>query len=604
MIIMMKKKTTLVAIVIVSYLLVHGIAYILCPLAFGNIWDGLYSFIFGNATLSSTFFLLPLLFGIMYIMTAIGILLGSHWSRVLLWLLCILAVFLEFPIGALISIMIFIYTLRPSFSRILSSKINKKHFQMIGISIILAGVASFLIVSGFASGVINFTSYSISGFSLSSDDPESKIIDIQQRVGVMDVLIELTGGIDYANEQQSILLSEIPQYIIEVKQQFVQASNAVIVTVEASTLLSIAENSNIAKIYSINPSFQFLPEELMSAEPATYAPLQLNVKELWNRGITGKGITIAIMDTGIKEDHPSLQRDGKSIVVGGLRLHGMYVQEHGTMVASCIANQNETYKGIAPGVNLLNIEVFQWRTVGGVRYLSATNADILQGFEYIANWKKITGDYIILSCSWGVSAQAWSHDANVCTESANRLAVEYNIPVIAAAGNSGPKAQPYTPVPFQIMAPGGAKNVLAVGAVDYSNTIASFSSRGPYFLGNDKPDVVAPGVNVPVLDYQGITTASGTSFACPYVSGIAALIAQEHQGLSSNQLYSAIRNGATDLGTSGYDYEYGYGLANAENSMKFVEQTPSTNNIIFMIALLVAMGVAILFYPNINKKLR
>ncbi|MBE3122983.1 MAG: S8 family serine peptidase [Thermoplasmata archaeon] len=599
----MPKRITIPAIIISIYFIFHGALYITCSLFFNGVWNSIFSFLFGNATLSSIFFLLPIILGILYISAAFGLLFGNHWARILLWLLCVLGIFLEFPLGTIISIAILIYSFVPSFSKVFSSKINKSSFQIGGMVIIVIGIVSFLIVSGVASGFLSFATYSVSGYGLSEDTPESKIVNITQRVGITDVLLELTASTDYAIEQQDALLANIARYIIKVKQRFTEASNGMIVTIEASNLLEIAKDKNIAKIYSLNPSFQFLPDELLIDTSQSYASLQLNVEALWKQGITGKGITVAVMDTGIKEDHPDLQRDGKSIVVGGLHLHGEYVHEHGTMVASCIANQNETYKGIAPDVNLLNIEVFQWQTIGGIRYLTATNADILQGFEFIANWKKITGDFVILSCSWGVSTQSWKHDADICTEAVNRLAMQYNIPVIAAAGNSGPKTMPYTPIPYQIMSPGGAKNVLAVGAVNNNNGIASFSSRGPYYTGIDKPDIVAPGVNVPVLNYQKITTASGTSFACPYVSGVAALLAQDHEGLSVTQLYDAIKRGATDLGETGYDYEYGYGIVNAENSLEYIEQAPSTGNMTYMVLVIMIFGAIIMFYPSLNKKL-
>ena len=600
----MKRRITIPAILISIYFIFHGALYITCSLFFNGVWNNLFSFLFGNTTLSSIFFLLPALLGILYISTAFGLLFGNHWARILLWLLCVLGIFLEFPLGTIISIAILIYSFAPSFSKVFSSKINKNSFQIGGLSVIVIGIVAFLVISGMASGFLSFATYSVQGYALSEDTPASKIVDITQRVGITDVLLELTAPTANAIEQQDILLGNIASYIIKVKQRFTEASNGMIVTVEASNLLEIAKDENIAKIYSLNPSFQFLPEELSFGIADSYAPMQLNVDDLWEKGITGKGITVAVMDTGIKEDHPDLQRDGKSIVVGGLHLHGEYVHEHGTMVASCIANQNKTYRGIAPDVNLLNIEVFQWQTVGGIRYLTATNADILQGFEFIANWKKITGDFVILSCSWGVSTQSWKHDADICTESVNRLAMQYNIPVIAAAGNSGPKTLPYTPIPYQIMSPGGAKNVLAVGAVNYDNGIASFSSRGPYYSGIDKPDIVAPGVNVPVLDYSKITTASGTSFACPYVSGVAALLAQDHEGLSTTQLYDAIKRGATDLGETGFDYEYGYGIVNAENSLEYIEQAPSSGNMTYMVLVIMIFGAIIMVYPALNKKRR
>ena len=601
---MVKTKNSIARYIIASYFLIHGLLYTANYFIAGyfGVWDRLFSFAFGNVTLSDVFIFLPMIIGIMYIGVAYGLIKKENWARVGLWLLCIQAMIFEFPIGTILSLAILIYSFTPLFSKIFPIKVSKKSYQAAGIIIIVFGLMTVLLMTGISSNILGFTTYRLQGYGISVDSPESKISEIEQKVGLMDVLIELTAIPEYALQQQDEVLGEIAPYINRVVNRFSEASNAMIVNVEASHLLEIAENENIAKIYPIEPSFQFLPYEPAdnSYGYLSTSYLQLNVESLWGKGLTGKGITVAVMDTGINEDHPDLQRDGKSIVVGGLHLHGEYVHPHGTMVASCIASQNPNVKGIAPDVNILNVEVFSWETIGGVRYLTATNADILQGFEFIANWKELTGDFVILSCSWGVSAQAWQHDADVCTASANRLAVQYNIPVIAAAGNSGPSFSPYVSIPYQVMSPGGGKNVLAVGAVDVANNIAGFSSRGPYYDGLNKPDVMAPGVDVPVLDINGFTTASGTSFSCPYVSGVVALLAQGNTDLSSTQLYDAIKRGATDLGTAGYDYEYGYGLVDAEHSLAFIEQTVTENNITIMFITITIVGVIIMLYPSLN----
>jgi len=603
-----KKKNSKVGNIIAIYFIIHGLSYIANYFIaeYFGVWNGLFSFIFGNITLTDFFIFIPVFLGIMYLVVAYGLVINENWARVGLWLLCIQAMIFEFPIGAILSLVILIYTFTPSFSKTLPIKVRKGAYQATGVVIIVFSLMILLVLTGISSNLLGFTTYSLQGYGISEDTPESKISEIEQTVGLMDVLMELTAVPEYALQQQDEVLGEIAPYINRVKNRFSEASNAMVVNIEASYLLEIAENENIAKIYPVEPSFQFLPYEI-NEESYGYLStsyLQLKADELWAKGITGKGITVAVMDTGINEDHPDLQRDGKSIVVGGLHLHGEYVHPHGTMVASCIAGQNPNIRGIAPDVNILNVEVFSWETIGGARYLTATNADILQGFEFIANWKELTGDFVILSCSWGVSAQSWQHDADVCTASANRLAVQYNIPVIAAAGNSGPSFSPYVSIPYQLMSPSGGKNVLSVGAVDVTNTIAGFSSRGPYYDGLNKPDVMAPGVDVPVLDIDGATTASGTSFACPYVSGVVALLAQGNTDLSSEQLYDAVRRGATDLGMAGYDYEYGYGLVNAETSLAFIDQAVTETNLTVMFITLIVIGVIIMLYPSLNKRLQ
>ena len=594
--------------IIATYFAVHGILYLLQSYLMGifGVWNKYLSVVFGNVTFSDITFVLPFIIGFAYIIVAYGLLANEHWARIGLLILCIQGIFFEFPIGLFLYIPILVYSFSKPFSKTFPKKTAKASYQITGFIIIVASVVALLILTGVSQGIIAFSTYKVQGYPVSYDSPESKFSTIDQRIGVMDVLIEFTGTPDMALQQQDMVITEIAPYIRTIKNRFYEASNAMIVTIEATDLLEIAENQYITKIYPVEPSFRFLPYTIHEATvQQTTAHLQMQVENLWSQGLTGQGITVAVMDTGIKEDHPDLQRNGESIVVGSLHLHGEYVHEHGTMVASCIASQDETVKGIAPNVNLLNIEVFHWETIGGVQYLTATNADILQGFEFVANWKELTGDFVILSCSWGVSAQSWQHDADVCTESANRLAVQYNIPVVASAGNSGPATKPYTSVPYQIMSPAGGKHVLAVGAVDSTNNIAGFSSLGPYYNGLKKPDVVAPGVSVPVLTPTGtITAVSGTSFACPYVSGLMALLAQQNTDVSSDQLYNAIKRGAEDLGTAGYDYEYGYGIASGEGSNSFITQAVPQLYLVLLFISTIGIGIIIIAYPQINRKLQ
>jgi len=594
----MTKKKLPVSLKLISYfLLIHGICYLLgiTVALFISIWDSYLSFIFGNIVLHKISLLIPVILGCSYILLAWGILKYKHWARIGTVILCSIALFMEFPIGTVISAIIIVSLLRPAMSSIFKTKINKKAYQAVGITMFLISLSSLIMVSGFASGIIELTTYDLDPYHLSTASSEDKIIGFENEIGTIELLVELTAPLDYALEQQTILLSEIESYIISVKDRLFLTSNSVILLVDAMNLLNIADNENVLRIYSIKPTFIFHDYILQETFSQSYS--QLNADVLWDKGMTGKGITVAVIDTGIKEDHPDLQRNNQSIVVGGLYLYGEHVHSHGTMVASCIASQNPGVLGIAPDASLLNVAVFHSETVGGRTIITATNADILRGFEFVVNWKLATGTSVLISCSWGVSSLISKGDADICTETANRVAVMYNIPVIASAGNYGPFVEPYTSIPYQITAPSGGKNVLSVGAVDSTNNIAVFSSMGPYYTGEPKPDVVAPGVQVTVLDYDGITTASGTSFSCPYVSGITALLMQDYKDASSSQIYDSLRHGATDLGRLGYDNEYGYGLVNAETSLAYLSQAVVTVDWTYMLVAFMFLSLFIYIYP-------
>ena len=139
------------------------------------------------------------------------------------------------------------------------------------------------------------------------------------------------------------------------------------------------------------------------------------------------------------------------------------------------------------------------------------------------------------------------------------------IPVVVAAGNNGPHND--------INCPGQAQHVLTVGAVDANKEIAWFSSRGPTTDGNQKPDVVAYGVNIKSIDTEGNTiVASGTSFSTPLVAGVIACLGQKYgYSYSPEQYYDAVRKSAEDLGAPGVDYEYGWGFVNASSAFTAME---------------------------------
>ena len=599
---MSKTKQPFSLKLISCFLLIHGIFYLLGinVALFVGVWNSYLSFLFGNILLHKTSIFIPVIIGTLYIFVAWSLLKHRHGARVGAVILCSIALFMEFPIGTILSIVIIVYLLRPSLSSVFKTKINRKAYRAVGITLFLVSFLSLIIISGVPSGIVQFATYDEDPYRLSVASASDKIVGFENEVGSIDILVELTAPLNHALEQQTLFISEVDSYIIYVKDRMVLTSNSVVLVINAVNLLNIAENENVLHIYTIKPTFVFHDSELQEGFSQSYS--QLGADILWAKGVTGKGITVAVLDTGIKEDNPYLQRGNHSIVVGGLHLYGEYVHNHGTMVASCIASQNLDVLGVAPDVNLLNVEIFRYETIGGIRRLTATNADVLRGFEYVVNWKMITGMPVIISCSWGVSTLNSKGDADICTETANRLATQYNIPVIASAGNYGPYVEPYTSIPYQITAPSGGKNVLAVGAVDSANNIAGFSSIGPYYTGGSKPDVVAPGVLVSVLDYDGTTVASGTSFSCPYVSGISALLLQDHKDASSGQIYDSLRYGATDLGRLGFDAEYGHGLVNADASLAYLDQAVVTMDLTYMLLASMCLSLFIFAYPYSVKK--
>ncbi len=264
---------------------------------------------------------------------------------------------------------------------------------------------------------------------------------------------------------------------------------------------------------------------------------QIGAPEVWQTGYDGKGVKVAVLDTGVDTNHPDLA--GK-IAESTSFVPEQTVQDghgHGTHVASTIvgsgAASDGKRKGVAPGAELLVGKVLANDGRGQTSW-------ILAGMEWAAN----SGAKIV-SMSLGGTA---SGPSDVMSETVDELSASTGTLFVIASGNAGPGEQ-------TVGTPGIADSALTVGSVDKSDKLASSSSRGPR-LGDSaiKPEITAPGVAItaarasgtamgtPVDDYY--TTASGTSMATPHVSGTAALVAQAHPDWTGQQIKQALASTA------------------------------------------------------------
>ncbi|MFD4605769.1 S8 family serine peptidase [Streptomyces sp. NPDC058464] len=269
---------------------------------------------------------------------------------------------------------------------------------------------------------------------------------------------------------------------------------------------------------------------------------QIGAPEVWKAGYDGKGVDVAVLDTGVDMGHPDLAgkiAETQSFVPGETVQDGF---GHGTHVASTIVGSGAAsggrYKGVAPGAEL---------RVGKVLDNTGHGQDswIIAGMEWAAH----SGAKIV-SMSLGGDATGPS---DILSETVDELSASTGTLFVIAAGNSGPSEQ-------TVGTPGIADSALTVGAVDKSDKLASFSSRGPrvgdYAV---KPEITAPGVAItaaraagtsmpggtPVDDYY--TTASGTSMATPHVAGAAALVAQAHPDWTGQQIKQALATTAKTM---------------------------------------------------------
>ncbi|MFC4410589.1 S8 family serine peptidase [Chungangia koreensis] len=250
----------------------------------------------------------------------------------------------------------------------------------------------------------------------------------------------------------------------------------------------------------------------------------------FTNGITGKGVKVAVIDSGIQA-HRDLQIAGGVSTVDGVQSYSDD-NGHGTHVAGIIAAQNNNYGtvGVAPDVQLYAVKALPSSGTGNLN-------DVLEGIQW-----SIQNDMDILNLSLGSES-----DVPVM-----RLMLEEadsdGILVVAAAGNDGGTK----PVNY----PAQYASTIAVTAVDSSKQLASFSNYG------STVDIAAPGVQILSTYLNGNHAwSSGTSQATPHVTGILALLKQQFPNMTDEQLTEELYKRVEDLGPTGYDVKFGQGLA-------------------------------------------
>jgi hypothetical protein len=270
---------------------------------------------------------------------------------------------------------------------------------------------------------------------------------------------------------------------------------------------------------------------------------EIEVEKVWENEITGSGINVAVIDTGIfNHEVLTIIKEVDFTGEGTEDLHG-----HGTHVAGIIASQDLKYMGVAYNSNLFNIKVLN-------KQGSGYGSDVIKGIE----WAVDNGADII---SLSLGARVSSCDGKDAISRAVDNAVRDGSIAVVAAGNAGPDSETIT-------SPGCAKEAITIGATD-GNNVPSFSSRGPTADGRIKPDLVAPGVRITSTWLNNeFRSLSGTSMATPHVSGVIALLLEVDSSLNTNELKNILAAGAIDLGLD--ENTQGAGKVNAYKSYLFL----------------------------------
>lgn len=380
-------------------------------------------------------------------------------------------------------------------------------------------------------------------------------------------------------------------------------SNLKIIDATATTdeIDNLKNDPNITFVdYNQNIPLQLQTVDMIKKTSLIINPLNINnnsyslikLSQAYTKGITGKGIKICVIDTGVDYTHPLLK--GKiapypyshSFIEDN---NGNYIEDpsdymdyegHGTHVAGIIVGQNSTIglDGIARDATLYVQRVFDKSGVG--------DGDVLAAINNCINDKV---NIISMSLGWGTG----STDPTPSIHSAMDTAFQDGIINVVAAGNSfedsvtnggcgGSTANDCVSYPARY------SSAVAVGSSDDTGNISSFSSQGPALY------ITAPGgvgdsqgycvngilstypVNLDINDgvQDGYTEMCGTSMATPAVSGTIALLEQLNPQLTNQQILNLLTSTALHEGTTGRNTTYGYGIIQ-EPTVKYPDVFPN-----------------------------
>jgi subtilisin family serine protease len=252
---------------------------------------------------------------------------------------------------------------------------------------------------------------------------------------------------------------------------------------------------------------------------------QIGVPKAWDAGLSGAGVDIAVLDSGVDGNHPDLR--GKVVEEANFTDDPTAGDGdgHGTHVASVLggtgAAAGGARKGVAYGARLLSGKVLDATGSGQLSWL-------IEGMEWAAEQG---ADIVNIS----LGANAGNGD-DIAAQALDRLSAETGTLFVVAAGNMGPGFA-------SVGTPGVAASALTVGAVRPDGLPPFFSAQGPARGSyRAKPDITAPGVSITgaAAGTDGYTQMSGTSQATPHVAGAAALLRQQHPDWDWRQLKNVL----------------------------------------------------------------
>ncbi len=297
----------------------------------------------------------------------------------------------------------------------------------------------------------------------------------------------------------------------------------------------------------------------------------LNGHLLHQANYTGTGKIIAVLDSGfinVNSTVPFQRLFDNNLILGGYNYvsqnEDVYsLHNHGTLTLSCMGGYVDgQLVGTAPNAQyylFVTEDVASENPVEESFWVEAAEEADRVGADIIST---SLGYYAYDNPNYSHIYTNMTGNEAFASKGAN-IAFSKGMIVVASAGNSGLNAEPFN----HIGVPAEATNVLAVGAVKFDETYATFSSVGPGYENRIKPDVMAKGQSATVANTTGtIQTASGTSFSCPIMAGMVASFWSAVPSLTNQQVINFIKESSDRFNNP--DYQFGYGIPDFQAALQ------------------------------------
>lgn len=274
-----------------------------------------------------------------------------------------------------------------------------------------------------------------------------------------------------------------------------------------------------------------------------------------NQGYTGKGVCVAVLDTGIYPHMDFGRRITAFYDYMNQRTEAYDDNGHGTHVCGILAGSGAAsmgkYRGVAPGCLLIGMKVLDQNGNG-------RKEDVLKALDWVIRNKDEYGIRIV-NISVGTTYDQ-TPQRDILIQGVEK-AWNAGLVVVAAAGNRGP-------LPGSVTSPGSSRKVITVGSSDMMMGRSGISGRGPTAECICKPDLVAPGSHVIACapgPKNGYGVKSGTSMSTPLISGAVALLLEKHPQLTNGEIKKFLLESTDDLGLP--HNQQGRGLFNLKKFM-------------------------------------